>query len=359
MLRNGFVHISELDSADLEDTPLPVQEGTAWLIRQVGLRVTRDGDIARSSARGSACAGLVQTIVTKSCIESGPSRLSSGPKLETIKLAKEMRSDEDAENFIKKARVDAILGAAPRSHPRIICGIKAWASFCKLVLRQRGNDLPPSEEGLIAWSRVFRSAGTFGNYLGAVKTACLLANQCTDVFASTALYRAKMAVKKAEIKKPLSPPISREITKLLMDVAIQEDDPLAAALYCVSYAFLLRVPSEGLPLRITVNGPGVILSGKTLVLSETEATLHFDRRKNRETATAATRHCWCAACKHTCPVHRLLPLVAGADSHVAAPFVKWRPHVVTQTLRRRLSVVKVPNATTYTRASGAVTRKRS
>ena len=33
---------------------------------------------------------------------------------------------------------------------------------------------------------------------------------------------------------------------------------------------------------------------------------------------------------------------------MAAPFQKWRPHRVTQTVRRRLSVAKVPDATAFT-----------
>ena len=121
------------------------------------------------------------------------------------------------------------------------------------------------------------------------------------------------------VEKPLSPPIARELTRLLMDIAIPENDPPSAALYGVSYASLLRVPSEGSPLRITVSRPGVILICKTLVLSASEDVLHLDRRNNRGTVTVAARLCWCAACRHTCPVHSLLPLVAWADVCVAAP----------------------------------------
>ena len=79
---------------------------------------------------------------------------------------------------------------------------------------------PPSLEALLAWSVTFRSAGTLTNYLGYVRTRCMIVNvstavrawvllcmhQCftewwlllSQVFADPALVKAKTSVEKAQ-----------------------------------------------------------------------------------------------------------------------------------------------------------------
>ena len=264
----------------------------------------------------------VESTVTRTAIESnrtGTKHVAVGPKRALAELSEKIKTTCDAEAFVKKARLDAILGAAPRSHPRIISGIRAWNSFALIILKQQGCDLPPTEDGLLAWSRIFRSRGTFANYLGAVKTACLISKVPTDVFESVALQRAKVAIGKLEVKKPLSPPIDRAMTRRLMEKAVEEDDPLSAALYCVAFAFLLRVPSEGLPLRVGAVGSLTPRSGKTLTIANSKAILVFDRRKNRESQTTAERSCWCKGCSATCPVHRLPALIPECKERSPTP----------------------------------------
>ena len=292
-----------------------------------------------------------ESAATRKAIESShvaAEPVAVGPKRALAELTEKIKTSSDAEAFVKKARLDAILGAAPRSQPRIISGLRAWTAFALNILKQKGCDLPPSEDGLLAWSRIFRSRGTFANYLGAVKTACLISNVPTDVFESVALRRAKIAIGKLEVKKPLSPPIDRSTTRRLMEKAVEEDDPLSAALYCVAFAFLLRVPSEGLPLRVGAVGSLTPHSGKTLTIANSKAILVFDRRKNRESQTTAERSCWCKGCSATCPVHRLPALIPACREQFVAPFTNWRPHQVTRTLRRRLSVIGIPNAAAFT-----------
>ena len=45
----------------------------------------------------------------------------------------------------------------------------------------RKRYFPPPVELLLAWSTLFRSAQTFSNYLGYVKTGCLIMNAATEV----------------------------------------------------------------------------------------------------------------------------------------------------------------------------------
>ena len=45
----------------------------------------------------------------------------------------------------------------------------------------KDSKLPPRLETLLAWSRLFRSGRTFRNYLGYVRTACLVTKQSVVV----------------------------------------------------------------------------------------------------------------------------------------------------------------------------------
>ena len=74
-----------------------------------------------------------------------------------------------------------------------------------------------------------------------------------------------------------------------------------AMLYALSYIFMLRVPSEGLPMRV---GPMPQGSAQSVIeCGESELILHLRRRKNRPMGGSMTRPCWCKSSPSTCPVH--------------------------------------------------------
>ena len=72
-----------------------------------------------------------------------------------------------------------------------------------------------------------------------------------------------------------------------------------AALFLVSYIFLLRVPSEALPMRA-----GPVECHSFLVLDGDKLALILQRRKNKQGGSRLVRECWCS----TSPVRRLLLL---------------------------------------------------
>eukprot|EP00973_Karenia_brevis_P032391 4465473-Karenia_brevis.AAC.1 len=51
---------------------------------------------------------------------------------------------------------------------------------------------------LLAWSALFRNAGTFQNYLSFVRTGCMLVKAPTEVFKDPSLIKAKATIRKAE-----------------------------------------------------------------------------------------------------------------------------------------------------------------
>ena len=58
---------------------------------------------------------------------------------------------------------------------------------------------PPKLECLLAWSRTFRCARTYGNYLGYVRAGCEVVGQSTAAFDSASLRRAKQSVAKSNL----------------------------------------------------------------------------------------------------------------------------------------------------------------
>ena len=101
----------------------------------------------------------------------------------------------------------------------------------------------------MAWSALFKRAGTFSNYLGYLRLRFdILGAECS-VFSHPLVRRAKTALAKnqapARDKRFIQAPLLLD----LMRLALKEGDG-AASLYLASYTFMLRVLSEGLPFTL-------------------------------------------------------------------------------------------------------------
>ena len=112
-------------------------------------------------------------------------------------------------------------------------------------------------------------------------------------------------------------------------------------LFIASYVFLLRVPSEGIPMAAhsaTVGPPTPIFT-----VSESAVTLWFPSRKNRLWPSQQVRKCWCNKCPLTCPVHVLGAFMSGLPAG-AQPFAHIKPAQALTALRELLKEVGVANA---------------
>ena len=113
-------------------------------------------------------------------------------------------------------------------------------------------------------------------------------------------------------------------------------------LYCLAYAFMLRVPSELLPLSVDCNGMTERDEASKVHASiQTGAgtvRIHLASRKNAQWGATLTRHCWCARSKLTCPVHTVLEL-CGEMADGWAIFRGLTASAATKTLRRHLQSV--------------------
>ena len=150
--------------------------------------------------------------------------LSGTPRSCTQIVAAALTSDAQRKAFVEAARIQAVLDSAPRSHPRLASGLRAWGLFADSVLGLRGNHIPPTVEGLVAWSTVFSNVGTYRNYLGAVSFACAVAGVAPVPADHPLLVRAKAAVKNRQGAPRTNRFIRMPLLRRLMSLAAQEGD---------------------------------------------------------------------------------------------------------------------------------------
>ena len=197
---------------------------------------------------------------------------------------------------------------------------------------------PPTLTLLLAWSTLFRVSRTFCNYLDYVKTGCLIvgadvqarerhmscmwlswSHMLCKVFESTALKRAKTAIDKSSafirrvplwLQKYEKKIMCKNVLACLWDIccprctvarlvdlgAKEQRMHTHSMLFLVTYVFLLRLPSEALPLRAGTGEHRITVEGDCVVVS-------LPRRKNRNAPCKLVRGCWCKSHPKLCPRH--------------------------------------------------------
>ena len=269
---------------------------------------------------------------------------SLGPMASCSALALAINEGLSPAVFTEQVMFDNVIQSAAKSIPSKMSGLKCWASFADQVLKVRGAHLPPTPEGLAAWSRVFHSSKVFGNYLAAVKFACEIRRLPTSAFNDEAIKRAKAAIARREPRPRAKAFIRRELTARLMQLAESEHDKQGAMLYGICYSFLLRVRNEGLPLVSGIAGgpdrqlppqrhSGIGVCGSELILK-------LASRKNKPHGSTLKRRCCCSSCRTTCPVHVLAPWI---ESHPAGTplFQGMDGNSALKVLRRRLATLGI------------------
>jgi len=180
--------------------------------------------------------------------------------------------------------------------------------------------LPPRTNVLLAWSTLFRSAGTWRNYSGYVKTCCIALGYSTkvrvvfisftvslivvlQVFDEPALKRATRSIRARGSFQPRRKMwiTLAVIERMMIWVRNNKGRDRFVLLFAITYIFLLRLPSESLPMVI---GPVESSNEQSvLVCEEDQIELHLARRKNKPFGSTLVRSCWCGISKSTCPVH--------------------------------------------------------
>ena len=172
----------------------------------------------------------------------------------------------------------------------------------------------------------------------------MIAQVPLDVFRKDLTDRCALMIEKSQ-----GPPrermfIRRHLLVRLVNLAKQERDESSALLYVLSYAFMLRVPSEALPMRMaTVEDAVCGPSGETQSAIYAEAgKLHLalHRRKNLQHGSRMVRDCWCQSCSITCPTHAF-ERSTRCFSQGQPLFPHLTAENVRSELRRRLGLLNV------------------
>ena len=116
-------------------------------------------------------------------------------------LGVESLSESERLEWLEDTRLDAMLGATSKSQASVRSGVRLWMAFvgadcvvgqhvcvvqCINLCADKYDPLqkryfPPPLHLLISWTTIFRNGGTLKNYLGYVKTGCMVFNKSVAV----------------------------------------------------------------------------------------------------------------------------------------------------------------------------------
>lgn len=166
-----------------------------------------------------------------------------------------------------------------------------------------------------------------------------------QVFNHPALARAKRGLRKNEtfVARPRLF-IRRKMVREILLWVPEGNDSLyrVAVLFALTYAFLLRLPSEALPIALDSTDSA---GQAELSIEGDEAVLKLKTRKNRVRGSVLTRKCWCQTCEVTCPVHLVKKL---KDKGISGPlFAHISPHRALEALKLIMSSLGVQNSEQY------------
>jgi len=205
--------------------------------------------------------------------------------------------------------------------------------------------LPPPMDIVLAWSETFRCARTFSNYIGYLKTACLALEFDIDHMNPLLIRRAVMSIKKRNLWQPRAKRFLQKVhvSELLSKFGFCEVQLVYCMLYAAAYIFLLRVPSEALPMVIDDELKPNECRKSVLVVGHDCVRLHLSHRKNTNAPSVLTRKCWCSGdvySKQLCPVH-VFGKLASSHRSGSELFPAISAAFVVQHLRSWLRIGKI------------------
>ena len=277
---------------------------------------------------------------------------SAGPMNSVKLVAAAMRNGDASPVWAEQARITALLGSSPKSHASFASGFRCWCSFASNVLGRKGKELPPTVDGIVSWSVLFRCTGTFQNYLGYLRLACQLAKVSDGALVDRAVKRATVAIaKRGSFQSRPKQFIRLDLLNRMLFASHSQNAIWAkdiAMLFLSAYVFLLRVPSECLPIKTFAGPPkaGEAMGQASVWIESDRLVLRLGRRKNKPGGSLLFRECWCASCEQTCPVHVLGAYFTSLPIG-SSPFACTSPGGALELLRRMLTSLQVPDAKHY------------
>ena len=314
---NGFTTIAQLDCVYVHDL-IGIEHwspGALGMLRRL-LKATHTGTARHAQSdrsrtpvpsRPSRECQIEKAIAYVDAFARAPA-IRSGPMNAINSLAATLpRGHTFRLGWQELERTRAILQPCSNTLPQVRSGLRCYRSFCiKLLLHERAV-LPPQAATLAAWAALFRCEGTFGNYIGYLRTGCMLLGHSVDTFNDPLVKRARRAIKSRGdfVARPKQFLGQRELCMLLAKPAVESRQQSLAMLWLFAYVFLARVPSEALPVARVQYERDARKRHSAIIVHEDRIVLHLARRKNKPRGSTLTRTCWCRTCAAACPVHVL------------------------------------------------------
>ena len=138
------------------------------------------------------------------------------------------------------------------SIPAYCSGIRCWAAYCDAL--GLSVHFPATEDLVIGFANIFTNSQTYLQYVKHRRWAhTFLRMECS--WYTNAVKQVQRGA--ARTPRLIQPKVaaSSKLVHTLIKAAMREDDVEVAALMAVARQFLLRVPSEGIPLERGVHIP--------------------------------------------------------------------------------------------------------
>jgi hypothetical protein len=113
-----------------------------------------------------------------------------------LKNLEEWINKEGRLEWQRQARTAAIMGSCPKSRAGFQSGLLHWLEYVRIAKGPDTQAFPVLIDDVVAWSMTFRCVGTFGNYLGHVRSACCAYGHDPPAVGHPAIKRAFAAIAK-------------------------------------------------------------------------------------------------------------------------------------------------------------------
>ena len=197
-------------------------------------------------------------------------------------------------NLLTENAQRSMIRAIDRSLSTYVSGIRCWAAFNDAMGVQ--IHFPATEDLVLKYASVFANHDTMLQYLKHLRWAHrFLRMPCS--WDTPSVRQAVRGLRKNMTAPRPKVALTSETVLKLIRLAEMQGEQEVAALMAISRLFLLRVPSEGVPLEWDGQHSKVTVSGDT-------ATILLTRRKNSAVPTEMVRQCCCSSStRRMCAVH--------------------------------------------------------
>ena len=280
----------------------------------------------------------------------------AGPAKKVALLSAGDNNPEVIHSFLASGSAVNVLRQAEYTLPCIASGIQCWAAYCDLT---NSPYYPPTSERVCAWATLFRPGRSFGNYLAHLAKACAILGIPTDWHDQAVSAVARGLRKAQDLSFQFDNYMFRkDLVRFLEHETLQSEFGLLGYL---SFLFLLRVQSEGLPIhRASLQEPLLDRSPQKLqaliglreVAGEKRLILKLKTRKNCRRGVILMRPCFCSGSilvpTSLCPVHRVWPLIREKVLPDQPIFPTLLNKNLNRVLKASLKNIGFPQAEKYT-----------